>query len=441
MILSKYPRILIYGQPFNDFSGGGITLTNLFKGWPSRNIAVIAHPYMLSRVTYDICNTYYQIGIEEYHWKFPFNLFKQTYSSGLIIKEQEGNLTVNCSKSGPKQFLSNLILNPIVNFFGLSHCNSRIEISLRMKKWLSDYDPEILYFQISSRESIAFAIKLIECLKIPSVIHMMDDWPSTISLNGLFRNYWKRTIDSEFRQLLNKVDLHMSISDAMSEEYAKRYNKDFIAFHNPVEIGQNNLDEDTKNHDGNIFRILYIGRIGTANEKTIISFAKSISQLSDESIKIEFNIFTNDINSSRLKDVTNLKNVNISSAIAHKAIPSLLKKHDLLLLPLDFTGNGILFAQYSIPTKASEYMLSGTPVLVYAPKETAVSKFFKQNKCGYCLNTQSDQEVRKALHFLIENPEYRKEISTNAVNIAKEKFNAENVRKEFQNILINMSKQ
>lgn len=39
----KYPRILIFGHSFNNYTGMGITLTNLFADWPKGNIAVWAN--------------------------------------------------------------------------------------------------------------------------------------------------------------------------------------------------------------------------------------------------------------------------------------------------------------------------------------------------------------------------------------------------------------
>ena len=45
-------------------------------------------------------------------------------------------------------------------------------------------------------------------------------------------------LNIEFRNLLDKSSALMSICDAMSEEYKIRYNKDFIPFHNPIEIEQ-----------------------------------------------------------------------------------------------------------------------------------------------------------------------------------------------------------
>lgn len=91
-----------------------------------------------------------------------------------------------------------------------------------------------------------------------------------------------------------------------------------------------------------------------------------------------------------------------------------------------------------MPTKASEYMISGTPVLVYTPEVAAVSQFFSKNECGYCITVRSREKIVKAINYLIENEDYRKKISLNAVTIAKERFEAEKVRNEFQQHLYNL---
>jgi len=116
-------------------------------------------------------------------------------------------------------------------------------------------------------------------------------------------------------------------------------------------------------------------------------------------------------------------------------MPSLLASYDLLFLPLDFDEDGIRFAKLSMPTKTSEYMISGTPILIYSPEETALAKFFIDNNCGYCVTHQSKEELEKAIQFLISNQGYRQEISCNAVKLATEKFDSEKVRQEFQKLL------
>lgn len=434
-MMNAFPRILIFNQSFNSYSGGGITLSNLFKGWPKERIAVLSYPYMLTDITHDICENYYQIGQHEYKWLFPFSLFKQIYPSGVINGHKIKSGYMIRAKPGIKHFASTYVVNPILEWLGLHHCISTIHISATLKEWLSEFRPDILYVQVSNLESISFSIKMIDFLKIPSVIHMMDDWPSTISTYGPLKKYWQKRIEREFMVLLDKVDLYLSISDSMSEEYLKRYQKVFKAFHNPVDIQKFNGSVNNNCSNTGVFRILYIGRIGTANKHTIIQFTNHISKYNPEKTEIWFDIFSKDSGIPELNEIRHLKNVTIGPPVSHEMIQEMMKTYDLLLLPLDFTEEGTKFSRFSIPTKVSEYMLSGTPILVFAPAETAVSQFFSKHNCGSCVTSLDKGELNIALSKLISNIEYRNIISNRALDLAKENFDGNKVRQEFHGLL------
>jgi glycosyltransferase involved in cell wall biosynthesis len=434
------PRVLIFGQPFNDKYGGGITVTNLFKGWDKDRIAVAATGHLMYGVTTDVCDNYYQLGIEEFRWIFPFSLLQRKFRSGKLSFDSNKEPGNKQNKFGLRYFLVNHIFYPVLEWSGLFHCISKIKMSSRFKTWLTQFSPEILYFQVSTRDSLLFAETLIDSLRIPSAIHVMDDWPSTISRRGLFREYWRKKIDREFRHLLSKTDLCLSISHAMSEEYLRRYNKAFKPFHNPIEIDRFiGIKRETATND-KILRVLYLGRIGVANKKSIHSFSKVISDLKTDQFIITLDIFTSDTDNRFIKKISGLKNIKINPAVHYEEVPSLLKEFDLLLLPLDFTKDGLRYARYSIPTKASEYMISGTPVLVYAPGETAISKFISSNECGYCVNEQNKNKLEIELQHIINDKENREKLRNTAFKLAKRLFDATRVRSEFQNSLKEISK-
>ena len=433
-----FPRLLIFGQPFNEFSGGGITLTNLFKGWPKDKIAVTYIGHGLVSVTTDLCDTYYQLGEKEHKWRFPLNLIQKKFDSGLKSFDQKLGMPTGPDKKGLRFVVVNKFFYPALEWVGLYHCASKIEMSADFKKWLNEFKPEVLYIQVASRETLLFAMDLADYLNIPSVIHNMDDWPSTISRKGLLKNYWSRKIDMEFKSLLDRMDLFLSISDAMSVEYNKRYGKEFNAFHNPIDISKYS-DQKNRNRDTiNSFRILYIGRIGLANKNSIYSFAKAISAINKGMPEIIFDIFTSDSNATDSNRLKNLRKVRVLPSVRHEEIPSLMANYDLLLLPLDFNETGLKYAQYSIPTKASEYMISGTPVLVFAPETTAISKFCSENECGYCLTNQDEEGIVRAIDFLIQNEDFRKHLSDKAIRIASKLFDFKLVNASFQSLLIDL---
>jgi glycosyltransferase involved in cell wall biosynthesis len=121
-------------------------------------------------------------------------------------------------------------------------------------------------------------------------------------------------------------------------------------------------------------------------------------------------------------------------------LPLIFSQADLLLIANDFDKEGIDYLRYSMPTKVSEYMISGAPILVYASAETAVSQFFIENDCGSCVTEQDQGKLNDAIKMLVENKDYRQKISTNAVKIALELFDAENVKNVFQQLIINLVK-
>ncbi len=438
----SFRRILVFGQPFNNFSGGGITLTNLFKGWPKEKIAVTYLGHGLVNVTTDVCDTYYQLGKEEHKWKFPFYLFQKEFSSGIKSIEDRKDIPVNSAQKGFRHMVVNNYFYPFLRWAGLFHFTTTLSLSEKFKNWLTEFDPEIVYLQVAARDEIVFAKDLVGYLKVPSVIHFMDDWPTTISSRGLFKRYWSRKIDTELKSLLDKVDLHLSISDAMSDEYKKRYNKKFLPFHNPieVEIWAPYAKKDFK-IDKKYVNILYSGRIGDNGiAESVVEVASAIDSMKDGEANIKLHIQTPTKDRRIIDRLTNYKCVVFNPFAEYSQIPKIFSGADILLLANDFSSMGLKYLRYSMPTKASEYMISGTPVFVYTPEVAAVSKFFSKNECGYCITKQSRDEIVRAIRYLINDEQYRKKISLNAVTLAKERFDAEKVRHNFQKLLTNLDK-
>ena len=176
------PKVLIIGQPFNNNTGGGITLTNLFKNWERDKLAVACSGYLLQdNIDKSVCNTYYQLGHKEHKWLFPFNIIKRKYFSGVVkFKDKtEQNLTIPKSKLRVKLIMD--YFYPFLEYAGLAHNTSKLELSKDFIEWINDYKPDIIYAQTSSRQEIAFCLSLQAYLGKPFIFHMMDDWLSSIN--------------------------------------------------------------------------------------------------------------------------------------------------------------------------------------------------------------------------------------------------------------------
>jgi len=431
------PKVLICGQAFNHSSGGGITLSNLFNGWKKDKIAVAATGHMLSDANSDICDTYYQLGEKEHKWIFPFNHLQQNFPSGVLKINKSTKNNNHPHKAGIRKKLVEGVFYPLLKYFGLSNNTSTITLSIEFRNWLNEFKPDILYVQVCEREGILFAQKLYSFLKIPMIVHNMDDWPSTISEKGLFKNYWNRKIDKEFRELLNKASLLLSISDAMATEYKNRYGKKFITFHNPINL-EFWKQYQRVNYDLNSSpQILYAGRTGPGVDTSLKLIAKAVKLVNEQlNMEIKFVLQTQ----KKLSWFQEYNCVKHTPFIPYSELPKKFAEADFLILPYDFSKESINFIKYSMPTKGPEYMISGTPIIIFAPESTAIVKYAQECKWAKVITNNSYSELAKSIMFLIQNKSARETIALNAKKIGEKNHNSISVTNSFKEAIISLRK-
>jgi len=428
------PKILILSETFKSNSGGGITLSNLFKDYPKSCLANAADEKELIKVTSnEICNNFYSLGSNE---KKVIRLFsflqKKSYSGKFVYKSQEKKELLDIRKQWSLRATFVNYFFSFLNIIGIYHLLFRYEISDCLEKWIIDFNPDYIYTQLSNRELINFTTKLTNLTGARLALHIMDDWPSTISKNGLFKHYWQKKIDCEFRGLIAKADILMSISEGMSVEYKKRYKKDFIPFHNPIEISKWNPYSKFDllvNHDN--INILYAGRIGLGTSESVVEIAEAIEELKFEGLKITFQIQTTSISTKLKNKLSKFSCVVFNPIVQYSELPKIFSAADVLVMPIDFTKKGIAFLRYSMPTKASEYMISGTPILVYADPSVSLIDHAQNYGWASVVVENNIKTLKLEILNIINNIDLRLSLSTAAINHAISNYDSKYVRRMF----------
>jgi len=432
-----YTKVLIIGETFHKQSGGGITLTNLFNNWPVDKLAVATTTKSIQKSDFNKCTNYYRLGKDEDDSCLLFKAFINKRSSGKVFEQTE-KLNSNSLKSLSKtKFIKRTILSIFYVFverLGLNFSCEKYKLSEKFINWVEEFNPEFIYTQLSTLQLIQFTNDLYEINKRKLIIHIMDDWPITITERCLFRKkYWNLTIESKFQKVLDSTYKLLTISEGMKEEYQIRYGKTSDVFHNPVDVehwlhGEKSPDINVKQS----FKILYTGRIGKANSKSISILIQAIDIIRNQLKRnIELYIYSTDslqLN-KKLKEF-----IYIKKPISHSAMPELLHRFDLLFLPLDFDESSIRFARLSMPTKASEYMISGTPVLLFAPKETYLYQHALKNNWAKVVGEFSLNALTEAIILLNDNEKIRCGFAKNAKEFALSNYDTKSVRKRFEEI-------
>jgi glycosyltransferase involved in cell wall biosynthesis len=431
----NYPKVLIIGAPFNKVNGGGITMSNLFRDWPLEKLALASNDNILLKADFSSCNNYYQLGYNDKLHPFPLSIVLPKIKCGPVSQHINSTLTDQNQQSGGKHKRIYRLIYKILTVTGLFNIFYSMKITDGFRKWLLDFSPDIIYCQLASLVAIRLVNDVQDYLKKPVAIHIMDDWPMTINKVSILFFYWKRKTDSEFYDLISKSKVLLSISQGMSDEYKKRYNRIFDPFHNPVTI-DNWLPYSKTNWEiKNDFKVLYTGRVGVANSKSIFLIAKVIHDLNMKGSNILLDIYTPDYQSKQSKRINSLTGINVKKTVENKFMPKLLADYDLLLLPLDFDDYSVQFAQLSMPTKASEYMISGTPVLVFADSSTFLAKHANDWRWAYVVSENSEKMLTDAIILLKTNIELRSRIAKSAILYATKYEDSRIINEEFRRCL------
>ncbi|MBM1105815.1 glycosyltransferase [Aurantibacter crassamenti] len=426
------PKVLILNQPFVSDTGGGITLSNLFSKWSSEQIAVACSGYLLKgEIESTKCNKYYQLGSDERKWIFPLNLIRRKYQSGEVrfTDQTKDKVVAEEDKSVSRTNFTTKYVEPFFYYFGLTHFISKTILSPQIREWLTNFNPDVIYAQSTSREEILFCIAVQEYLKKPMVFHKMDDWLTLSGNKSFMKNYWRKKINKEFKQLLNHSKLVMSISDYMGEEYQKRYNKEFITFHNPIDIDFWKTGQRLSYELSSSPTIMYAGRIGLGIDNSLMTIAAAIDKVNDE-LNMSINFMLQAPGSPEW--LGNYKCTKFKKFVPYSELPSVFGGADFMILPYDFDPNGLAFIKYSMPTKASEYMASGTPIIIFAPEDTALVQYAKKKSWAAVVTNNDCDELANKIKKLVVDLPLRENFAITAKKLAEERHNTDLVATEFR---------
>jgi glycosyltransferase involved in cell wall biosynthesis len=445
------PRVLIVGEDVVEgFGGGGVTMSCLYKGWPQERIAVASGWYELGASGF--AGHYYRLGALEDRWMWPLSLLPRAAwrVSGPVVpaEKERGESTAGAEPSplgrvssweGRSEALGRRLWYAALRVAGAEALMHGLHLLDSLLAWVEEFHPDVIYSQLASLGLIRLVDGLARKTGVPVALHFMDDWPTTLYREGLLAGHLRHRLDRELRALLERAALLMVISDDMARAFSNRYGREFVTFHNALDLEEWAAVRRVSWERGHPFQILYAGRIGFANQASLLDVARATEALASDGLDVRFTVLTLDMNHPAAVSMSGLAHVGVLPAIPHSEVPARLASADLLVLPLDFEERAQDFARFSMPTKTVEYMATGTPTLVYAPAENAVSRYAAAGGWGHVVGTRSGPDLTAALRLLVEDPVERERLARRSVELALAHHDAGPLREAFRAALGSIS--
>lgn len=409
---------------FNKVTGGGITFSNLFTGWPLDAIATLHNDPV--PVTGDVCNHYYRLGEGEIHrwgWLRHVSLGKPFAA----IDET--------SAPPPVRGWGFSLLKRIKTWVFGDGIPETACLTPELEAWVTVFRPTVLYTILGSNALMELAERLRVRFRLPLVVHIMDDWVSVLYRGGLLSPWQRRKKERLFRHLMDVAAARFAICDEMAEAYRCRYGRPFLSFQNAIDVGMWQRYAKDPGVVGNPVRVAYIGSIlPFAQLDSLADCCRAIQALADEGFPIGMEIYSPAFLAGQYQE-----QLLVGTAISLRetlsddtAFFDTLRAVDILVLPVNFDRYTIEFIQYSMPTKVPAYLTVGTPILAYGPPGVAQISYAAAAGWAITVTERIDDQLRQAFRRLALDTPLRAELSSRARATAATRHDARVVRSKFQ---------
>ncbi len=406
----QLPRVLVLcDEPINPIGGGGVTMRNLFRGWPKEALAQVWAHHRFSLDT-EVCSISLHLG----EHRMPGDSFVPK-----TVRQQQA--LVKWARA---------ILRPGI----------RLPYA-RVRAWAQEFRPQVIYSQATPYPMYTWWLPrwLSRDLKAPLVNHIMDDWPVAVKKEWppIYRQIMVPILRRQLAALFGSASYNLAISDEMAAAFAKRYETSFIPFHNVIDRADWSTPKDNYARSGTEFRVVYLGALAhNLQLHSLVDIAQAISLIAAQGPAINLTVYGGEI----YRDVYDhhlgaLAAVRFAGPVARPDLCNCLASADLLVLPVNFDPESLAFSQYSMPTKVPEYMASGAPILVYGPAHVPPVRYARDAGWGYVVERRDQALLRGAIEALMASQETRAALGRRARQLALAAHDADSVCTRFRQVL------
>ncbi|MEO0630381.1 MAG: glycosyltransferase, partial [Planctomycetota bacterium] len=422
------PRVLVIATvSFNWEAGGGVTMCNLFKGWPRDRIAQI-YTHGVRNKDMSVCRTYYRIPPVDRQLELAEG--RPLFGRGPVAK-------------------------------ALRRARARRLLKLEEQyqeaiAFARKFRPDVAYVRPLDKPSSYWWLghDLCELLGIPYVTHIMDDWPARYEDDakagsnpdipqGVRGRLKASRMKSAVEQTIDRAAANIAISPEMASAFGERYGKPFEAFHNTVDAnrwkqlrtarpaGRAGIDRP--------FVIRYVGGVMADKElRSLQEVAKAARSLHDSGLKVRFELHCGPAwNDAIDEHLTDAPVTGRGAFLKQEQLPAVLSAADLLVLPINFDERSRKYVGYSMQTKGPEYMATGTPILVYGPPANPNVRYARDAGWGIVIDQQDPQGecIARTIGGLIEEPTLGQRVAKRAEAFVEANHDASIIRTRFRRVL------
>jgi glycosyltransferase involved in cell wall biosynthesis len=420
----NYPNVLLVnGEAIGVPSGTGITMMNLFSGWPKdRLMQLFSAPVQSPPGTCD----------RNYMLDTPSRSVIRAIAKSQCGAELESQTTTRREQTVRSWVRT---LPSAVLRIGRTALDL---VDYRLPSWffadLAEFGPEVIYTCSGNIQITQLASQLASRLGVPIVPHFMDDWISTKYKENRVLALHNRKLKESVWEMMRQAAFGMAISAVMAAEYADMFQMPFHVFMNCVPTMAHSkpvppIDPATG------MRLVYVGGLHLNRWHSLKAIGDALTYLAGEGVRGKLYIYApaGDLREHGTK-LTG-PSIELAGSVSLGQIPAAMQSAHVLLHVESFRAEDRRYTRLSISTKIPQYLSEGRALFCYGPREVASVRFVRDHNCGVVTDSEDQLELRAALGNILQNGALRERLAANGLKVVRQEFDAMAVRERFRLLL------
>lgn len=404
-----YPRVLVISHnTFCDTTAMGRTLNGFFQAWKTENLAQL---YFHNEIpTTDICCNYFRITdidvlksiFTQKHYYSKFS--KASIQIGRINpREDKGLISVLY------QFARNR--SSLIYYFRSTIWKLGKWYSIDLKRWIDDYNPQVVFFASGDYEfSYKIAKKICDYKKIPLILYCCDDnYLIKYPFYSIFRRIYHYVFLKKVKEVFDITKVVITICNQMASDYNSFFNIRCETIY--TSYSQEAQAIQLKSHDYE-FKFLYLGNLGLNRHKPLIELAHSINSNQLAGNDSYIHVYSSEKRKRILKAFSKEPGIIFHGEVGKSEVDKIIQKSEYVLHVESFRKKEIEKIRYSISTKIPDLLASNSNILVYGPRNVASVDYLANSNAAIILS--KDNLLADLQHYMSESEDIKQKRRVNA---------------------------
>lgn len=274
----------------------------------------------------------------------------------------------------------------------------------------------------------------------PLVLIVHDDWVSGVRTSSYVLRYFSAPL---FKVISRRADHVYAVSAPMQTTLRERFGVESelqMPATEAWELGQH--EESVDSPEQAVRRIIYAGNGTGAMEDSLallVEFIKRQQLFDDGTSEWELHLYIPEDEEWIKRKGWNDQRIKVQGWVSQENLKRAILQSHVLFLPFSFREDQRGATEGSFPSKTSDYLASGKPILILAPAYSTIVRYAKEYECAEIVDQPDLELLGRALQRLRMSENRRLELGSNSQIAFLKNHDIRRQRDSFSRVLTSLA--